>query len=85
MLRAGARRGHAWLGGALRPILGRISMDLLAIDVTGCEDAMPGALVELLGPHVPVDDVAQAAGTVSYEILTRLGARLQRVYLGEPA
>ena len=50
--------------------LGRISMDLLAIDVTGCEDASPGAMVELLGPHVTLDDAAAAAGTVSYELLT---------------
>ncbi len=57
-------------------------MDLLAIDVTGCDEARPGAMVELLGPHVPVDEAAQAAGTVSYEILTRLGERAERVYLG---
>jgi alanine racemase len=83
MLRSGARQGHAWLGGAARPILGRISMDLMAIDVTGCEAAMPGALVELLGPNVTVDEAAAAAGTVSYEILTRLGSRLERVYEGQ--
>jgi alanine racemase len=67
----------------MRPILGRISMDLLAIDVTDCDDAAPGAMVELLGPHIPVDAAAEAAGTVSYEILTRLGRRAERVYLGE--
>jgi alanine racemase len=83
VLRSAAGRGRAWFAGALRPILGRISMDLMAIDVTGCEEAAPGAMVELLGPHVTVDDAAEAAGTVSYEILTRLGRRAERVYLGE--
>jgi alanine racemase len=39
-------------------------------------------MVELLGPHVPVDDAADAAGTASYEVLTRLGHRAERVYLG---
>jgi alanine racemase len=59
-------------------------MDLLAIDVTGCDEARPGAMVELLGPHVLLDEVAAASGTVSYEILTRLGSRAERVYLGTP-
>jgi alanine racemase len=83
VLRSSAGRGRAWIGGAHRAILGRISMDLMAIDVTGCEDARPGALVELLGPHVTVDAAAEAAGTASYEVLTRLGHRAERVYLGD--
>ncbi|HEY4032241.1 MAG TPA: alanine racemase [Caulobacteraceae bacterium] len=82
VLRSSAGRGRAWFGGDFRPVLGRISMDLMVIDVTGCEDARPGALVELLGPHVTVDDAAEAAGTASYEVLTRLGCRAERVYLG---
>jgi alanine racemase len=60
-------------------------MDLVAIDVTGCEAARPGALVEVLGPNAPVDDVAAAAGTISYEVLVRLSARARRVYAGEAA
>ncbi len=80
--RAFARTGQAWFAGQMRRLLGRVSMDLLAIDVTGCEEARPGAMVELLGPHVRLDEAAAAAGTVSYEILTGLGGRAQRVYLG---
>jgi alanine racemase len=72
----------AWFAGAPRRILGRVSMDLIAIDVTGCEDAGPAAMVELLGANVPVDEVAAAAGTVAHEVLTRLGHRAERVYLG---
>jgi alanine racemase len=82
VLRASAGRGRVWFAGDDRKILGRLSMDLMAIDVTGCEDAQPGAMVELLGPHVTVDEAADAAGTASYEVLTRLGHRAERVYLG---
>ena len=82
VLRASAGRGRVWFAGDHRKILGRISMDLMVIDVTGCEDAQPGAMVELLGPHVTVDEAAEAAGTASYEVLTRLGHRAERVYLG---
>jgi alanine racemase len=82
VMRSLAGRGQAWFAGGLRPLLGRVSMDLIAIEVTGCEDAQPGAMVELIGPNIPIDDAAAAAGTVSYEVLTRLGARAERVYLG---
>jgi len=82
VLRSSAGAGRAFLAGGFRKILGRISMDLMALDVTGCEDARPGALVELLGPRVTVDDAAEAAGTASYEVLTRLGHRAERVYVG---
>jgi alanine racemase len=85
VLRSSAGRGRAWFAGDFRKILGRISMDLMVLDVTGCEDARPGAMVELLGPHVTVDDAAEAAGTASYEVLTRLGHRAERVYVGEQA
>ena len=82
VLRAAWQSGRAWFGGDFRRLVGRVSMDLLAIDVTGCDEARPGAMVELLGPHVRLDEAAEAAGTVSYEILTRLGERAERVYLG---
>ena len=83
VLRSSAGQGRAWLAGGYRKILGRVSMDLMAIDVTGCEDARPGTLVELLGANVRLDEAAAAAGTVSYEVLTRLGHRAERVYVGE--
>jgi alanine racemase len=85
VLRASAGRGRAWFACGHRKILGRISMDLMVVDVTGCEDAQPGAMVELLGPHVTVDEAADAAGTASYEVLTRLGHRAERIYVGAEA
>ena len=60
-------------------------MDLITLDVTGAapDSARPGALVDLIGPELPADDVAAAAGTIGYEILTALGQRYHRVYRGE--
>lgn len=81
--RSSAGSGRVWFDGAFRPVLGSVSMDLLAVDVTDCDDALPGAMVELLGEHALVDDLAAAAGTISYEILVRIGPRATRAYLGE--
>ena len=58
------------------PLVGRVSMDLLTIDVTHLE-AAPEALT-LIGPQQTVDTVAEAAGTIGYEILTSLGQRYRR-------
>lgn len=66
------------------PIVGRVSMDLITIDVSAVAPgrARPGALVELLGAHVSVDELAGWAGTIGYEVLTGLGSRLHRIYIG---
>ncbi|HTK85605.1 MAG TPA: alanine racemase [Patescibacteria group bacterium] len=63
------------------PILGRVSMDLTVIDMDGA-DAKPGEMVEVLGPNQSADQLAAAAGTIGYEILTSLGPRYKRVYKG---
>lgn len=74
--------GAVWFDGARRRILGRISMDMTAVDLTGCDDARPGQMVEILGANLPVDDVAAAAGTTAYELLTRLSTRAERRWIG---
>jgi alanine racemase len=79
--RASHPRGMAFVGGEKRRLLGRVSMDLLAVDVTGLR-AKAGDMVELLGRNILVDDAAASAGTTSYEILLRLGQRAERVYVG---
>ena len=84
VLRAGSPRGYGWLNGAACAFVGRISMDLIALDVTGCE-ATPGDRVELFGPNVALDDAAQAAGSIAYELLTRIGPRTVRRYVGVKA
>ena len=74
--------GEAIVGGRPCPIAGRISMDLLAIDVTDLPDETPrrGDLVALLDDNIGVDDLASHAGTISYEVLVNLGRRFRRVY-----
>lgn len=75
-------KGAVWFGGARRRMVGRISMDMIAVDLTGCETARPGAMVEILGPNLPVETAAAAAGTTAYELLTRLSPRAERVWIG---
>ena len=75
--------GAAWLGGQRLPITGRVSMDSFIVDVSAVD---PSAIkvadrVELIGAHQSVDDVARAAGTIGYEVLTSLGARYHRNYV----
>ncbi len=82
VLRSFSPGGYAHLAGDRRPLLGRVSMDLIAIDVTGCDAAVPGAMVELLGPNVAVDEAARLSGTSAYELLTRIGPRAERRYVG---
>lgn len=68
--------------GRAAPLVGRISMDLMTVDVTDIPRVMRGDWAELFGPHMPVDEVARHAGTIGYELLTGLGRRYQRRYVG---
>jgi alanine racemase len=81
-LRALSGPGCAYIDGVRVPIAGTVSMDSITLDVTGLPDSrlQPGMTVELLGAHQHVDDVAAAAGTIGYEVLTRLGSRFERRY-----
>lgn len=80
MLRAAQSGGYGRLGGVKVPIAGRVSMDLTTLDVSATADAArPGAIVSFLGEDL--DAIATASGTLAYEVLTRLGPRLQRVYV----
>jgi alanine racemase len=76
-------RTHVHLGGRKVPVIGRISMDLVTVDVTDVPeaDSQPGALVEVLGPHMTADDLAEHARTNAYEVMTALGRRYARVYV----
>jgi alanine racemase len=77
---------EAIVGGRRCPLAGRISMDLLAIDVTDLPDDGPGRgdLVCLLGDEIGVDELASHAGTIAYEVLTSLGRRYRRTYRATP-
>lgn len=78
----------ALFDGQTLPVAGRVSMDSITLDVTAFEAAggrlQPGDEVEFLGAGRDIVDAAEAAGTIPYEILTRMGRRLQRRYVGGP-
>jgi len=80
----GKRGGTAVIAGKRCPIAGNISMDLVCIDVTEiAEDAVHrGDFATFIGEHIPLDEVAESAGTIAYEILTRLAPRCHVVYRG---
>jgi alanine racemase len=85
---AAAARGkpaaEVMVAGKRCPIAGRVSMDLLAVDVTDLADGTVrrGDFATLIGGRVSVDDLAAGMGTIGYEVLTHLGRRYHRVYKG---
>lgn len=76
-------RGSAFVAGIRVPMVGRVSMDSITLDVTDVPERhlRPGAPVEILGPNQTIDDLARDAGTISYEILTQLSRRYARDYV----
>ncbi len=85
LMRAIGNKGQGAIAGMRAPIVGRLSMDLVTLDVTDVppEAVRIGAEVEFLGDTISLDEFAALAGTANYEILTRLGSRMARHY--EPA
>ncbi len=79
LIRAMGAKARFTADGVVLPVIGRVSMDLITVDVTTL-GVVPEHL-QLLGQHQSVDMVAEFAGTIGYEILTSLGARYDRVYL----
>jgi alanine racemase len=63
-------------------LLGRVSMDMLNVDLTELPDAQLGSEVTLWGAQLPIDDVAQAAGTIGYELMCAVTPRVQRATTG---
>jgi alanine racemase len=82
-LRAAAGRAVARIGAQVVPLAGRISMDLITLDVSAVPvDAVrPGTMARLIGGPDGLDELAAAAGTIGYEVLTRLGTRFARRYI----
>jgi alanine racemase len=79
----GKPAGEAIVGGVRCPFVGRVSMDYVVLDVTDApkEAARRGEWVELLGETIEVEELAVRAGTIGYEVLTRLGRRFARRYV----
>lgn len=80
ILRSLSNRALLFAGDVPCPVVGRISMDAVTVDVSHL--ATVPARLDLLGPHQGIDDLAAGAGTIGYEILTRLSARLDRHHSG---
>lgn len=79
-IRAAQNGGKAYLNNNETQILGRISMDLIAINLENIDNVHNGDFVELLGKNISIDNQANCANTISYEFLTRLGTRFNRIY-----
>jgi alanine racemase len=80
LMRVLSNRAQLYHGDTPCPVVGRVSMDLITVDITHLAE-MPVAL-DILGPAQHVDDLAALAGTIGYEVLTSLGPRYERRYLG---
>ncbi|HZE54579.1 MAG TPA: alanine racemase [Bradyrhizobium sp.] len=80
----GTRGADVMVAGKRCPVAGRISMDLMAVDVTDLEKnaVRRGHMVTLIGDGITVDELAHHFGTIGYEVLTSLGRRYARVYKG---
>ncbi len=80
---SGTRGATVTIHGQQAPIVGRISMDLITIDVTDVSgDIAAGDMATLVGPGLTIEAMGHAAGTIGYEVLTRLGPRFVRRYTG---
>ncbi len=82
LMRAISNKGKCYIQNYELPIVGRVSMDLITIDITNLPEIFQkvGQDVEILGNHYTISDAAKAANTVEYEILTNLGNRFERIY-----
>ena len=82
-LRSNSAKAVVYYEGQPCPVLGRVSMDLVSIDISHIKEKQPqqGEAIEILGDHQTVDDLANSAGTIGYEILTSLGKRYKRRYI----
>ena len=74
--------GEVWVRGKGCPVVGNVCMDQAMIDVTGA-DARPGDVAEVFGEHMPLQKLADKLGTITYEILTSVSRRVQRIYFYE--
>jgi alanine racemase len=65
-----------WINGMRAPIVGRISMDIMTVDVTDCHHVSLGDTVELWGANLPIETIAKSAGTIPYELLCQFAPRV---------
>jgi alanine racemase len=75
--------GKMWVNGKMVPVIGSICMDMTMLDVTGVEHLQEGDEVIVFGKELPVQQLAEWAGTIPYEIMTSISQRVKRVYFEE--
>jgi alanine racemase len=84
LMRAIGNRGMGAIDGMRAPVVGRVSMDLISLDVTEIPSTTVGTEVEFIGDTISLEEAAAAARTANYEILTAIGARVPRVHVSAP-
>jgi alanine racemase len=80
VLRSRSNQGSVVVRGHRAPLIGRVSMDQLTVDVTDVPHVRAGDVATLIGEGIRAEDVAAWSGTISYEVLTALGNRVSRRY-----
>ena len=75
-------KGHVAVRGHRAPVVGKVCMDMTMVDVTSVPGVRIGDSVELFGRQLPIEEVAAAAGTIAYEILSRIPTRVLREQRG---
>jgi alanine racemase len=75
--------GKVWIKGSLAPVIGNICMDMTMVDVTGIEDIKEGDAVEIFGPNLSLQRIAEWSNTIAYEIMTTISQRVKRIYYEE--
>jgi alanine racemase len=81
--RLGNGVGKVWIGGQLLPVIGTVCMDMFMVDVTALPSVKEGDEVIIFGKELPVQQLAEWAGTIPYEIMTGISQRVKRVYFEE--
>ena len=76
----GNEKGYVYIQGQKAPIIGNVCMDMIMVNISGIE-CSEGDEVIVFGPNQPVTKLAEAVGTISYEILTAISQRVKRVYI----
>lgn len=75
--------GSVYVNNQLAKVIGNVCMDMVMIDITDIENVNEGDVVEIFGSNLPVQQVAQCCGTISYEIMTSVSQRVKRIYIEE--
>ncbi len=79
----GYGNGHIYVNEMLAPVVGTVCMDMMMVDITDIPNVKEGDAVEIFGKNLPIQQVAEWAGTIAYEVMTGISQRVKRVYVEE--